>query len=152
MHFAYGTNMSRKLMRLRCPTADPLGIAKLNGWRFTITTDGYASIVPKPGAIVHGVLWRISPRDRAVLDAYEDLDSGLYRRRILPIQYDARIIPALVYIGRERGSGHPMPGYLELVVDAARDWGLPSRYVTELSRWSRSGLLAAAAREIGEIP
>jgi hypothetical protein len=151
-YFAYGTNMNRGLMHARCPGATPLGVARLQGWRFAITTDGYASIVPRPGAVVHGVVWRLTPRDRAVLDAYEDLDSGLYRRRILPVQYEGRVVSALVYVGRRRRDGNPKPGYLELVENAARDWNLPSRYRLELSRWSRTGLSPEPAREIGEIP
>jgi gamma-glutamylcyclotransferase (GGCT)/AIG2-like uncharacterized protein YtfP len=144
--------MSRELMRLRCPAAIPLGVARLDGWRFTITTDGYASIAPKLGAVVHGVLWRISPRDRAVLDAYEDLSSGLYHRRTLPVQYKTGVVSALVYVGRQRRDGQPRPGYLEIVVAAARDWSLQPRYVMELSRMLPSGLSAIPARETGEIP
>ncbi|HXW23776.1 MAG TPA: gamma-glutamylcyclotransferase family protein, partial [Xanthobacteraceae bacterium] len=85
LHFAYGSNMSRALMQRRCPGARALGPARLDGWRFTIMREGYASIVPAAGAAVHGVAWRLSPRDLAALNAYESLDRGLYLRRVLPV-------------------------------------------------------------------
>ena len=70
--------------------------ARLENWRFLISTSGYASIVPGTGAAVHGVLWLLTPRDLAALNAYESLESGLYRRRILPVRRVGRLEPALV--------------------------------------------------------
>ncbi len=134
LYFAYGSNMSRTLMRLLCPGAEALGRARLQGWRFRITSRGYASIASKPGSVVHGVLWRLSPRDRAVLDAYEDVDSGFYRRRMLPVRYGARNVSALVYVGHDRGEGWPNPAYQKIVLGAASDWKLPQRYVREIAR------------------
>ena len=49
LYFAYGSNMSRALMRARCPTAREVGTATLAGHRLIITSDGYASVVPEPG-------------------------------------------------------------------------------------------------------
>jgi hypothetical protein len=136
LHFAYGSNMSCALMRRRCPTAAALGAAKLLGWRHIVTRDGYASVVPASGEVVHGVLWRLKPRDLAALNAYENLDSGLYARRYLAVHWNGRRVPALVYIGRERCEGRPRPRYQELVVAAAREWRLPPAYVQALERWA----------------
>jgi Gamma-glutamyl cyclotransferase, AIG2-like len=150
LHFAYGSNMSRALMRRRCPTAEAAGLARLDGWRFICTHDGYASIVPALGSAVHGVLWRLTPRDLAALNAYESLDSGLYQRRVLPVRQARRIVPALAYVGRSPGEGRPRPGYQDaVVVPAARDWGLPPAYIAELARWSPSAWRAARAPEPG---
>src|SRR5437588_7687186 len=110
-YFAYGSNMSRAHMARRCPAAAAIGPARLDGWRFLVTLDGFASIVPAPGSVVHGVMWRISARDLAALNAYESLDSGLYVRRTLPVRVGDRIVRALAYIGRERTAGKPRPGY-----------------------------------------
>ena len=149
LYFAYGINMDRALMRLLCPNAVPLGPARLEGWCFRITTSGYASIVPKPGGVVHGVLWRLSARDRAVLDAYEDLDSGYYRRRILPVHDGRRMLSALVYVGRNRSKGRAKPRYQEAIIGAARDWALPERHVTALMRWLPSG--SSAKRRVKSV-
>jgi hypothetical protein len=44
LHFAYGSNMDRRLMRRRCAGARLVGGAVLRDHRFIITTDGYASV------------------------------------------------------------------------------------------------------------
>jgi gamma-glutamylcyclotransferase (GGCT)/AIG2-like uncharacterized protein YtfP len=140
LHFAYGSNMSRALMSRRCPTADALGPGCLEGWRYFISGDGYASIAPMAGAAVHGIVWRVAARDLAALNAYESLDSGLYRRRILAVRLSGRRVPALVYVGRSRVSGRPRRGYQDgIVLPAARDWALPDSYVAELARWTCFG-------------
>jgi hypothetical protein len=151
LHFAYGSNMSRTLMHRRCPTAVAIGTARLDHWRFLVTRDGYASIVPAPGDAVQGVLWRLSPRDLAAVNAYESLDSGLYRRRMLPVICGRQRVAALVYVGRERRAGRPRPGYQDLVVQAARDWDLPDDYIRALQRWSPTRSVGARAAETGEI-
>ena len=66
-YFAYGSNMSKTLMERRCRNAVAVGPARLEGWRFLVSLDGFASVVPAPGAVVHGVLWRISARELAAL-------------------------------------------------------------------------------------
>jgi len=151
LHFAYGSNMSRALMGVRCPGAIALGTATLPHWRFVIGVEGHGSIAPRPGARVHGVLWRVGARDIAAINAYENLDSGLYARRFVPVRHGARLVPALVYILRRPGTGRPRPAYVHLVVAAARDWGLPEPYVDALQRWSPSGWRGTRAKDTGEI-
>jgi len=151
LHFAYGSNMNRALMRRRCPTAEPLGPARLDGWRFMIMRAGYASIVLASGSAVHGIVWRLSPRDLAALNAYENLERGLYVRRLLPVVIHDRRRAALVYVAPGRASGRPQPGYQELVVASAREWKLPDGYVATLGRWLPGfrGALAVATGEMG---
>jgi cation transport regulator ChaC len=151
LHFAYGSNMSRTLMRVRCPGAVALGTATLAGWRFVITVDAVGSIAPQAGGLVHGVVWRLAARDLAAINAYESLDSGLYVRAMLPVRHGDRQVRALAYIARRRGEGTPRPAYIHLVVDAAREWGLPDAYVRSLRRWSPSGWRGARAKDSGEI-
>ena len=151
LHFAYGSNMSRAQMGARCPGARALGTATLPHWQFVIGVEGHGSILPRPGAIVHGVLWRLGARDLAAINAYENINSGLYLRRIVPVRYRTILRPALVYILRRPGRGRPRPGYVHLVVAAARDWGLPDAYVDALRRWSPSGWRGTRPRDTGEI-
>ena len=151
LHFAYGSNMSRAQMRARCPGARALGTATLDHWRFIIGIAGHGSIAPRPGAVVHGVLWRVGVRDLAAINAYENIDSGLYIRRIVPVRHRATMLPALVYILRRSGKGRPRPGYIHLVVEAARDWGLPEDHIDALQRWSPSGWRGTRAKDTGEI-
>ena len=101
--------------------------------------------------MVHGVLWRLGPRDLAAINAYESLDSGLYVRRMLPVRHDRRQVRALVYVARQRGEGRPRPGYMAVVEDAAREWQLPERYVRTLRRWAPAALAGARWKDTGEL-
>jgi len=144
-YFAYGSNMSVALMRRKCRAAEPIGPARLDGWRFIVMGDGYASIVPAAGGTVHGVLWRITPRDLAALNAYENIDSGLYVRRLLPIRCGTRCEAALAYVSPNRAEGRPRPGYQAVVVAAARAWKLPESYVRSLARWAPAGFAGVSS-------
>jgi gamma-glutamylcyclotransferase (GGCT)/AIG2-like uncharacterized protein YtfP len=136
LHFAYASNMSRQPMRMRCPTAVGVGLAALRDHRFVIMANGYASVTSAPGEGVHGLLWRLGPRDLAALDAYEDVAGGLYRRAMLPVMTDKTTVSALVYLGCETRQGRPRPGYMPLVLEAARECGLPENYVASLARFA----------------
>jgi gamma-glutamylcyclotransferase (GGCT)/AIG2-like uncharacterized protein YtfP len=136
LYFAYGSNMSRGPMRTRCPTAEETGIAILRGYRFVVMASGYASVVPATGEDVYGLLWRIFPQDLAALDDYEDVAGGLYRQAMLPILQDGKSTDALVYLGCETREGRPSPDYMALVVEAARECGLPDDYVEALARFA----------------
>jgi gamma-glutamylcyclotransferase (GGCT)/AIG2-like uncharacterized protein YtfP len=151
LHFAYGSNMSRALMQARCPRAEAIGTATLSGWRFLINPEGFGSIAPHPGERVYGVLWRLSARDLAAINAYESVDSGLYVRRHLSVRCGATQAIALVYIARRRGEGLPRPGYIPLVVEAAREWQLPEAYIHALARWAPSRWAGARAKDTGEV-
>ena len=150
LYFAYGSNMSRTGMAARCPDARALGVAVLDGWRFIIGADGYASIVPSSGGRVRGVLWRLTASDLAALNAYESLDSGLYRHRRLTVRHGGGARTALVYIARGHAEGRPRPGYLEGVLAAARAWNLADDYIERLRRWASSGRCSAGAAKAGE--
>jgi gamma-glutamylcyclotransferase (GGCT)/AIG2-like uncharacterized protein YtfP len=151
LYFAYGSNMSRAGMRRRCPAAQAVGTARLIGWQFIVMRQGYASIVRSSGAVVHGVLWRLSARDLAVLDCYEGLASGLYRRCTLCVRHGPRMVPALIYIGRSALAGRPTATFQRDVVLPARDeWQLPRDYVARLQRRVPAAWRARAQPAAGE--
>jgi hypothetical protein len=151
LHFSYGANMSRAVMRRYAPEARPLGVAELAGHRFVITADGYGSVEPSRGEVVHGVLWRITPRDRVSLDTWENVGGGLYRAEMLPVRSEGRRMPALVYLARPSGEGRPKPGYIELVIAAAREWDLPQAYIQSLKRFVPARPLGAGTRKIWDF-
>jgi hypothetical protein len=64
LHFAYGSNMDRAIMRRHAPVARAIGVASLPNHHFIITAAGYASVAPLRAGTVHGVLWKLTPRDR----------------------------------------------------------------------------------------
>jgi cation transport regulator ChaC len=138
LYFAYGSNMQRAAMQRRCPGAHAIGPASLEGHRFFVGIDGWGSVKPSPGSMVHGVLWRLTPRDIAALHAYELLHKGLYDVRRLPVRLGSRRVPAMIYLLRRRAAGRPKPGYVEMIAAAARGWKLPEPYIRSVERWSVS--------------
>ena len=151
LHFAYGANMSRPVMRKYAPSARALGVAELADHRFVITADGYASVERSRGHTVHGVLWRIAPRDRVLLDTWENVGGGLYRAETLPVRGAGGRMAALVYFARPGPEGRAKSGYIELVIAAAREWDLPRSYIRALEAWKTTRPLGPDVRKIGEF-
>ncbi len=151
LYFAYGSNMSRAAMCRRCPQASAVGPAALEGYRFFVGIDGWGSVRPDRGATVHGVLWRLTPRDLAALHAYELLHKGLYEVRHLPVRHDAKRLRALTYLLRRRARGRPKPGYAEMIAASAREWNLPECYIRSVERWSISRFTGARIIDVGEL-
>ncbi len=149
-YFAYGANMGVAAMRHRCPGAVSVGPAVLQGHRFFIGREGCGSVEPSRGDAVHGVLWRVTLRDLAVLHAYELLHKGMYDLRRRPVLHGGRRVSALIYLLRRRVVGRPQPGYIGAVAAAAREWDLPEGYVRAVERWSPSGFTGAVKVDVGE--
>ncbi len=143
--------MSRAVMGKHAPGAKPIGVAMLANYRFIITADGYASVEPMRAAAVHGVLWRLTPRDRAGLDAWESVAGGSYRPATLAVHRAGRRQMALVYLARPCGMGRAKSGYVELVVAAALAWELPPDYVASLQQWLPARPVGSGVRKLGEF-
>jgi cation transport regulator ChaC len=150
LYFAYGSNIQRTSMRARCRGARALGPAVLEGYRFFIGIDGWGSVKPAPGHKVHGVLWRLTPRDVAALHAYELLHKGLYDVRHVPVRLGGRLVTAMIYQLRRKTAGRPKPGYVEMIAAAARGWELPEPYIRSIERWSVSRWTGARLIDVGD--
>lgn len=131
--FAYGSNMDVAAMQARCPSARPLGVARLMRHRFLIMREGYASVVRDPRRTVWGLLWDVALADMPALDRYESLHTGLYAKALQPVVTQEGARKALIYVGRSAEPGPAKPGYMESVLEAARAAGLPMPYVAELA-------------------
>jgi gamma-glutamyl AIG2-like cyclotransferase len=114
-------------MHRHCPAAHDMGMARLDGWRFRLNQEGYATIVPDPSAYVLGVLWSLTSACEAALDDYEDIATGLYTKAYLEIQGT----PALVYLATTTLPGHPLAGYLEAIIAEAYRRGFDPAYITQ---------------------
>ena len=123
--------------------------AALRGHRYLIAR-GYGSFARAPGRCVFGVLWRLTPRDLAALNLFENLDSGLYRRAMFTVEIEGKRARAMIYVGGGGGRPRPMPGYQERVIASAAEWRMPERYLAELRRLA-PGYRGARPVETGEI-
>lgn len=134
LYFAYGSNMDRAHMARLCPLAEPHGVASLRSYKYVIAASGFATVIPWPGSFVHGVLWKVGPKEIAALDRYEDVARGLYRAVQLPIKYNDRLLRALIYLASGDKTGATPPGYIEKIVAAAKEWNLPADYISYLAK------------------
>lgn len=150
LYFAYGSNMNRDAMARRCRSARAIGPARLEGYRFFVGIDGWGSVKPAPGHSVHGVLWRLTPRDMAALHAYELLHKGLYDVRTLTVRAGAKRMRAMLYLLRRRAAGQPRPGYAEMIAAAGRGWNLPAPYLRSVARWSVSRWTGTRVIDVGD--
>lgn len=139
LYFAYGSNMDRAHMARLCPLAEAYGVASLRSYKYVIAASGYATVIPWPGSFVHGVLWKVGPKEIAALDRYEDVASGLYRAVQLPVKFNERLLRALVYLASGDKTGPVPAGYIEKIVAAAKDWNLPADYIDTLAKQGPAG-------------
>lgn len=122
-YFAYGANMDRAAMAVRCPASQPLGVATLPGWRLAVMREGWLTVTAAPEARTQGVLWELAKADMPMLDDFEDIGGGLYIKQTLPVVAE-REVAALVYVGTNAGPGISRADYLAAVIAAARGWGM----------------------------
>lgn len=140
LYFAYGSNMDRVTMAVRCPASRALGIGRLPRHRFVIMQEGYASVTRDPRRSVWGLVWDLALADIPALDRYEGVGGGLYLKAQQSVVSAAGPRRVLVYLGRNAGPGRPKPGYMEGVVAAAHAAGLPGAYLDEIEGWLPSGM------------
>ena len=145
LYFAYGSNMDRNAMLRRCPASKPVGIGRLMRHRFIVFDEGYASVTRDPQRAVWGMVWDLALADVPALDRYESLSTGLYTKVIQPVVTGQGPRRAIVYVGRSARTGAPKPGYMEGVIEAASQAGLPEDYIRSLGAWLPQSLSAAPA-------
>jgi len=122
-YFGYGMNTNLAGMRRRCPEATSLGHALLRDWRFRFAY--HADVVPAQGALVHGVLWKITPECLRSLDRLEGYPH-YYDRVVVPVEHRGRTVQALVYTMQPGNpDGHPGQHYWDSLVQGYREHGVP---------------------------
>lgn len=117
LYFAYGANLNRDAMRVRCPDAVAIQPLHLDGWRLAFS--GVATIMPDDNSRVPGALWAISDSDEAALDQFEGWPY-LYRK----ITIEQEGLEFMVYVMNSNEPGEPTRGYFETIREGYWDWGL----------------------------
>ena len=145
LYFAYGSNMSRRQMRQRCPDHECMGKAVLKDHALCfprsspIRNCGVAGLVEEPGAEVWGVVYRLHEEDLAALDRREGYDPSKpshvnrYNRQTVRVRMDTLEVECLTYFARpEPGEHVPSADYLGTIIEGAEEAGLPESYVGAL--------------------
>ncbi len=137
LYFAFGSNMSPRQTPRRCPGAQPVGAARLDNWRLILPANSGATIVREHGAVTYGVLWRFLPHHAGLMDRWENVAGGVYRRQWLRVKpADQDEVTALTYISDRRYPGKGRPSYINsAMLYGASHFGLPDYYSDEIRSW-----------------
>jgi gamma-glutamylcyclotransferase (GGCT)/AIG2-like uncharacterized protein YtfP len=130
-YFAYASNLNRKEMSERCPDAKPKFVATLPNHRLIFTGwsrqwhGGVASIKPLRGDKVIGGVYEISEKDSRLLDRYEGYPSIYNRIDVVVFTEDGEPVKAVTYVKVEQSEEtKPSPGYVAIIQQGYRDWGI----------------------------
>jgi gamma-glutamylcyclotransferase len=137
LYFAYGSNLSASRMGERVPAARVVAAARADGRRLSLGKrgrdgSGKATLIDAPDSFVWGVVYSIDPRDWRRLDQFE---RGYARVGVLVSWEREQHVAATTYVAPETAPDPIAFGwYKRLIVDGAREHGLPDAYVAELER------------------
>lgn len=124
LYFAYGANMHPGNMSWRCPCALAQGSFVLRDWELKFYS--HATIEPKKGASVSGVLWEITPDCELSLDIFEGYPNYYTKRTWIQdgVQF-------FFYEMTGPKSGRPSEGYVLDIAESYAFWRLPQKLLTE---------------------
>jgi len=138
LYAAYATNMDPGLMADRCPHSPMRGNGWLEGWRLTfggedISWEGaLATVVEEAGERVFVVLYELSDLDERVLDRWDGVTLGYFRKIRVRVETLEGNVVAWLYVLNDYEGGLPSARYLGIVADAAEKAGAPADYVRNL--------------------
>jgi gamma-glutamylcyclotransferase (GGCT)/AIG2-like uncharacterized protein YtfP len=138
-YFAYSSNMSFEHMRRLCGWHfRVLGAAILQDFEFGADKRGYATIRPKKGSKVAGVLYEL---DQASLDILDDFDG--YPKIFNRIEAEVHLEGGLQYKAwvyaqspEQFGGSHFKEDFLKRVIAGARENRLPEAWLKFLESFS----------------
>ena len=123
LYFAYGANLHPGQMAWRCPKALSKGTFMLRDWELKFYN--HATIEPRQGVEVAGVLWEITEDCESSLDAFEGYPSYYTKRTWI---HDGTQF--FFYEMTSPKSGRPSEGYVLDIRDSYDFWKLPRELLT----------------------
>ena len=136
LHFAYGSNLSFAQMDSRCPENTQMGIGILYGYRWIISSRGYANVVKSDSDYVMGRIYKINKRDEESLDKKEGFNSipSCYDKETLSIIVDGVSCDCFVYVDPVIQEGHPKNEYIDRINVGLVDSRFSDEYVEKYIR------------------
>jgi len=139
-YLAYGSNLNRKQMQMRCPGAKVIGTALLEGYELLFKgskTGFYLTIEPKADGVVPVAVWEVTAEHEHMLDRYEGCPVCYYKKEISLLVRRAKSgrtvqTNSFVYIMQEkRRLGEPTPRYFWTCVLGYRSFGFDLEFLYE---------------------
>ena len=127
LYFAYGSNINLNQMEYRCPDASVVGPVVLEGWELLFRRGGFATIAPKEGKTVQGLLWSITPSCERSLDRYEGYPRFYDKKMVTVRDSEGRSLSVMAYImdDRFREPMLPTESYYNGILEGYQQNGLP---------------------------
>ena len=127
LYFAYGSNINLDQMSYRCPDASVMGPVTLEGWELLFRRGGFATIAPKEGEKVTGLLWSITQSCERSLDRYEGYPQFYDKRMVTVRDSEGRSLSVMAYImdDRFREPMLPTESYYNGILEGYQQNGLP---------------------------
>lgn len=142
--FCYGQDMHPDIIEERCGQAEPVAIARLDGFRLGFSGrsaywgGGEENVLPCEGASIWGVLYSLSFKDAEALDASQgaklDGTGPYFHSPVVVRDASGGEFHALVYRKSAIGASNPPSrAQLDCIVEGARARSLPETYVASLA-------------------
>ena len=131
LYFAYGSNINLDQMAHRCPNASVMGPVTLENYELLFRGNnaghGVATIAPKEGSTVHGLLWQITPDCEWSLDRYEGYPTLYGKAPVTVKDAQGQKLTVMAYVMTERYQFPSIPSqfYYSGIEEGYRQNGLP---------------------------
>ena len=131
LYLAYGSNLNKRQMAYRCPTARPVGSAMIYGWELVFR--GVADIVKSkdPNMLLPVGIWEIEPGDEYELDLYEG-----YRKSGKGLYDKIKVCGIMTYQMTRREIARPTTSYFNTILQGYHDFGLDTSYLYDAAGWA----------------
>lgn len=138
-YIAYGSNLNKAQMVIRCPSATAVGTGFLKGYRLMYKgslTGAYLTIEKAKGHKVPVGVWCVSEEDEKALDRYEGYPAFYYKKNVMvDVTMDdgsTEFLDCFVYIMHaDRCLSLPSKFYIDTCAKGHRDFGFDLRYLDE---------------------
>lgn len=126
LYMAYGSNLNKRQMAKRCPTARPVGSAMIYGHELVFR--GVADIARSNDTMHIPVgIWEIEPEDERELDIYEGYPH-LYGK--------VKIAGIMTYTMNRNNISKPSDAYFNTILEGYRDFGLDTSFLYDAAGWA----------------
>lgn len=140
-YFAYGTLLDINAMRSVTPTAKPLGLMQLKGFRMGFAkchdqSSGGCTLVSEKGAALYGMQYELTNEEMAILDKAAGVDSDLWRHRPIEItDENGKVHQSSTYfIPDASGPDSPSDDYVRPILNGLQALPFPAEYVEKMKQ------------------
>ncbi len=141
LYFAYGSNINLDQMARRCPNASVVAPVALENYQLLFRRGGFATIEPKEGAVVQGLMWHLTPECVKSLDRYEGYPTFYDRGEVTVTVPSGETLPITTYRMTEehiQEATLPTTTYYNGIMEGYKDNKLPTKALVDALNYCKS--------------